>query len=558
MKAKYYLINLLMVLLGVLLFLINAKKIVQIPGLFLISILLMVLPALLAIFVHQKLNLIQILSLVFIPITMLNYMYYIQMGVPVGFTDPHYHIFQFVKLFDDSGKIIFEKAQSISFNFVGLYIVFQFLSKIIGSDIVYLATIIPPFLNLLIIITVFMIVSKLVGYKVGLLSTIFYGWENQVLIFGQEFRSQTIGVFILFIILFMLFNQKKETNTVSRLIALMILMAGLITTSFAVNIYALIALFIIILLPLFLKITGQEVNNTLLTTGTFTLFIILFIFYMIYISNGFDTSITAVCQLFIDAFLKAQTSPTLNVGQVIYNNFIKGITYILWFLFILCYIYYFKKIIEKREFNTPYVIFFIVFSGLFAFFIINSLVGPLSSGRIYALIFIFIAAVVSCGLYNLWDSSRVPIKKPITMLIISFIICFISASTAKMPSYIIGDASPIRASAGIDNVMYWSRDDGQYFVGNFMQLYSANSTLYPYLIIKNHSFLSSCEKGKLKIASTKEQSYIANSYLVLKDKHNNKPYFGRNSLPSFNDLDNHRFPLIYTNNDFILWYVSVS
>lgn len=209
-KISYYLLYLLIVLLGVLLFLFNAKNIVQIPGIFLVSILLMVLPALLDIFVYKKLNLIQTLILVFIPITMLNYIYYIQMGAPVGFADPHNHILQFTQLFDDSGKIIFENAQRISFNFVGLYIVFKFLSLINGLNIVYLATVIHPFLNLLILITVFLIVSKLVGYKIGLLSTLFYGWENQVLIFGQEFRTQTIGVLILFMLLYMLFNQKKQ------------------------------------------------------------------------------------------------------------------------------------------------------------------------------------------------------------------------------------------------------------------------------------------------------------------------------------------------------------
>lgn len=554
-KISYYLLYLLIVLLGVLLFLFNAKNIVQIPGIFLVSILLMVLPALLDIFVYKKLNLIQTLILVFIPITMLNYIYYIQMGAPVGFADPHNHILQFTQLFDDSGKIIFENAQRISFNFVGLYIVFKFLSLINGLNIVYLATVIPPFLNLLILITVFLIVSKLVGYKIGLLSTLFYGWENQVLIFGQEFRTQTIGVLILFMLLYMLFNQKK-TNTVSKLIVLLILMAGLITTSFAVNIYALIALFIIILFPLSLKIIGKKVNNTLLTTGTFILFIVLFIFYLLYIGNGFDTIVVAVYQLFIDVFVKTQTSPTLNVGQVIYNDFIKGMTYIIWFLFILCYIYCIKKIIEKREFRSHYVMFFIVFSGLFAFCIINSLVGPLSTGRIYTLIFIFISAVVSYGLYTLWDSVRVPIKKPITMLIILFIICFISASTAKMPSYIIGDASPIRASAGIDNVMYWSRDDGQNYISNFLPLLRSNSIIYPYQIINNYSFLCASDKLNLKFGNKKEKALSDNSYIILKDKHKGKPYFARTSLPDFNELDNQKFPLIYNNNDFILWYVS--
>ena len=73
---------------------------------------------------------------------------------------------------------------------------------------------------------------------------------------------------------------------------------------FAVNIYALIALFIIILFPLSLKIIGKKVNNTLLTTRNIYSFHCFVYFYLLYIGNGFDTIVVAVYQLFIDVFVK--------------------------------------------------------------------------------------------------------------------------------------------------------------------------------------------------------------------------------------------------------------
>ena len=91
----------------------------------------MVTPTLFYIFSERhSLSNAQSLSLLLIPLFVLQYIYYLQAGVPVGFTDPHRHIFTYWNLFTDTGKILFENVQSISLNFVGLYVLFRFLSLV--------------------------------------------------------------------------------------------------------------------------------------------------------------------------------------------------------------------------------------------------------------------------------------------------------------------------------------------------------------------------------------------------------------------------------------------
>ena len=69
-----------------------------------------------------------------------------------------------------------------------------------GSDIVTLAGVIPPFLNILIILAVYLVVARLHEQRTGLLAAMLYGWENMVHVLGQELRTQTMGVLLLFII----------------------------------------------------------------------------------------------------------------------------------------------------------------------------------------------------------------------------------------------------------------------------------------------------------------------------------------------------------------------
>ncbi|CEO87422.1 membrane hypothetical protein [Syntrophaceticus schinkii] len=220
---------------------VNARGLSEIQGLLVISMLLMTAPLLFYYFLLKSVTLSrgQSLSLLLIPLFALQYIFYLQAGAPVGFTDPHHHIFICWNLFTDGGKILFENVQQISLNFVGLYVLFRLLSLASSLDIVTLAGIIPPFINILIITAVYLVVNRLHEHRTGLLAATLYGWENMVHILGQELRTQTMGVLILFTVTALLLILNKKTAR-SGVFAAVILLAGLVTTSFVCNFYALL------------------------------------------------------------------------------------------------------------------------------------------------------------------------------------------------------------------------------------------------------------------------------------------------------------------------------
>jgi hypothetical protein len=289
-STNYYLVSLLLTLLGTLLFLANARGLSWVPWQLLFSILLMTAPTLFYIF-YEKCSLSrgQALTLLLIPLFALQYLYYLQAGVPVGFTDPHRHIFTYWTLFDDAGKIIFDNVQQISLNFVGLYVLFRLLSLASSLDIFTLAAAIPPFLNILIIIAVYLAVNRLHEHRTGLLAAMLYGWENMVHILGQEYRTQTMGVLLLFFITALLLILNKKTAR-SGVFAVIILLAGLVTTSFVANFYALLvftgaacAVFIWFLY----KREGDWLVINTLSIVLYLAFIVFLVCYLLYVSGGF-------------------------------------------------------------------------------------------------------------------------------------------------------------------------------------------------------------------------------------------------------------------------------
>lgn len=289
-SANYYLVSLLLTLLGTLLFLANARGLSWVPWQLLFSILLMTAPTLFYIF-YEKCSLSrgQALTLLLIPLFALQYIYYLQAGVPVGFTDPHRHIFTYWTLFDDAGKIIFDNVQQVSFNFVGLYVLFHLISLASSLDIFTLAAAIPPFLNILIIIAVYLAVNRLHEHRTGLLAAMLYGWENMVHILGQEYRTQTMGVLLLFFITALLLILNRKTVR-SGIFAVIILLAGLVTTSFVANFYALLvftgaacAVFIWFLY----KREGDWLVINTLSIVLYLAFIVFLVCYLLYVSGGF-------------------------------------------------------------------------------------------------------------------------------------------------------------------------------------------------------------------------------------------------------------------------------
>jgi len=290
-NPNHYLLCLLLTLVGTLLFLVNARGLSGFSGFLLISILLMVTPTLFYIFSEKhSISSAQSISLLLIPLFALHYIYYLQAGVPVGFTDPHRHIFTYWNLFTDTGKILFENVQSISLNFVGLYVLFRFLSLVSGSDIVPLAGVIPPFLNILIILAVYLVVARLHEQRTGLLAAMFYGWEHMVHILGQEMRTQTMGVLILFVITALLLIINKKT-TRSGVFGAIILLAGLVTTSFVCNFYALLVFSGAVVAVFILFLCKREIHwlvANIIAAGLYLCFIVFCFCYLKYISKGFD------------------------------------------------------------------------------------------------------------------------------------------------------------------------------------------------------------------------------------------------------------------------------
>jgi hypothetical protein len=288
-SSNYYSVSLLLTLLGTLLFLANARGLSWVPWQLLFSILLMTAPTLFYIFCEKcSLSRGQSLALLLIPLFALQYIYYLQAGVPVGFTDPHRHIFAYWTLFDDADKIIFDNVQQISLNFVGLYVLFRLISLACSLDIVTLAAVIPPFLNILIIIAVYLVVNRLHEHRTGLLAAMLYGWENMVHVLGQEFRTQTMGVLILFFITALLLILNRKTAR-SGVFAVAILLAGLVTTSFVANFYALLvftgaacAVFIWFLY----KRDGDWLVLNSLSIVFYLAFIVFLAFYLLFVSGG--------------------------------------------------------------------------------------------------------------------------------------------------------------------------------------------------------------------------------------------------------------------------------
>ena len=303
-SPNYYLVSLFLTLVGTLLFLVNARGLSGIHGLLLVSILLMAAPTLFYIFCEKcSLSRGQSLSLLLIPLFALQYIYYLQAGVPVGFTDPHAHIFTYWKLFSDAGKILFENVQQISLNFVGLYVLFRALSLASSLDIVKLAAVVPPFLNILIIVAVYLVVNRLHEHRTGLLAAMLYGWENMVHVLGQELRTQTMGVLILFTVTALLLILNRKTAR-SGVFAAVILLAGLATTSFVCNFYAFLvftgAACAVFIWFLYKRDLDWLVINSI-SVGLYIAFIVFYAVYLLYVSKGFDHLLAQFSHIFFNA-----------------------------------------------------------------------------------------------------------------------------------------------------------------------------------------------------------------------------------------------------------------
>lgn len=591
-RINKYMFNLLLTLLGVIGFLINAKELIHIYGLLLVSILFMIAPAALIALNSNNCHLTktQSLSLVIVPLIFLNYIYYIIMVLPVGFVDVHFHILQCVKLLNSDGIIQF--SEQLSYNFVGLYLIFHFLMATSNLDISTLASFIPPLFNLVLIITVYLFVNKLHSHRVALISMMLYGWENQVLLFGHEMRTQTLGVLLLFIALFFEYsNFKKSTSA----IILVIILSSSVMSSFVSIFFTCFLFFSMLIISMilyfvpkwavcrfFCEVTsfnkflnrGFDIGKSKLhkvcknlalnlfqiryitpkrpenvgqvSWGLFGLYFIAGISYLIYVSRGFNNLIHCIVALFNQMMVNTGDAEftgnqiVKSTGQTMYGNFVQYSTYVFWSLFLLFSILYLLMIINQRKLAN--LKFFASFGALLFYTFFNTFSGLLSSGRLYSVIFVLIATIIAFGLFQLQDIiKKEKFKCTGKILAISIILLFIISSTIKLPNYIIGDTNPLRSEALIDSVSYWDSDVPQYSVGEFLSSYALNQSIFTYTFVENYFLLQQRMKN----------SFGKGKLTILHDKFHGYTYTNRNKLPEYQVFE--EFDKIYSNTDYIVF-----
>lgn len=649
---RYYLVYLFITLVGTLLFLINARSLSGIYGLLLISILLMIAPALFYIFCEKcSLSRGQSLSLLLIPLFALQYIYYLQAGVPVGFTDPHDHIFTYWKLFSGAGKILFENVQQISINFVGLYVLFRALSLASSLDIVPLAAVIPPFLNMLIITVVYLVVNRLHEHRTGLLAAMLYGWNHIVHILGQEFRTQTMGVLILFMITALLLIINKKTAR-SGVFASVILLAGLVTTSFVCNCYAFLvftAVACVVFTWFLLKRDLDWLVINAISIGLYIAFLAFYAVYLLYVSKGFEpllaqfthvlfnaagqamapelgniitksfllilvSAAAMIVIVVIDKLIKKATElpglgsfclscltagllcslafvflnyagkPPVAVaagifnyfGQImtlvqtqaaaysfVYSKFVTFGTYLIWGLLWIAYICYFCAAMINRSKNTKLFVFFIGYSVLLAYCLINWLNSPLNPGRPYVTALILLVAAAAYFLYNAPGIIKFrPGQVVIKAVAVCLILCVISVNVAKKPDYIIGNKLPFQEVTGLeDGVVYWHCDQGQHLASDFIASTASDRNVFACTLMQRYPFLiTACENNLIPFhgieVPVKSLKNYKGSLVLLQDKINGKTFYERNALPDMEELDQTvQMMKIYTNDDYCLYEV---
>ncbi|PKL74043.1 MAG: hypothetical protein CVV29_00325 [Methanobacteriales archaeon HGW-Methanobacteriales-2] len=552
-KTNLYLICILLVILGLIGLLLNAKELFNFPGLILFSIILMIAPGIFIVLNNKyEYGQIQSLILIIIPIIFVNYIISIKMGLPTGYQDTHSHIYQFYQIFNESGKILFENSQKASFNFVGLYILYMALLKIINVNLASVVPFFSPLLNLFQILCVYLIGEKLFTTKISLLTMLFFGWNYQVILFGNDMRTQTLGVLLLFLFLFfvILFKQRKN-NEISKNTVLIIILFSIVLSSFVSIIYtSLLITGIILASIIFSRYYKWETEKyEFITFGTFLLFWVFFIFYLIYIGISFDSVVMSVYNLFIESLFETgpHTLPSGPSGQL-YGNFVfyyQRIIYILFFIFSIIFV---KDLYKEKNFTVT-VIFIGLFS-LFLYFLFSSITGLLSAARMYILVFILIAFVLSYGLINL---KRLFKKRKITnFLIYVIVILYVLSNVVSFPSYIIGETAPLRSEEGIDGVYYWDSNLPQYTAVNFLNL-TKNKKLRLDMEITNYLLLLTAREKNLTLLFYYNPKIKINNndLIILHDKFKGSNFYNRNKFQNIDDYENNN--KIYTNFDYIVF-----
>lgn len=430
--------------------------------------------------------------------------------------------------------------------------------NISNLNIIFLASVIPPFLNSFIIFLVYLIVKKIHSPEVALLTCIFFGWENSILIIGQELRTQTLGMLLFLIILYFIFYINKNEDLqnqrpVESSIIILLLFFSLVTTSFVIIFFSLIIIFILKLgYPIINKLFTGKFSTFRLTWIHLLIFIFFLLIYLIYIGvndqNIFNTIIELGKSLNMEKIpisYSMMVSP--NQGMPGFPFYIKYLTFFINRVFIIgsiIYLYY-----NIREKNYVALSLYMALAPLlfFTFFeqVLTYILDPI---RTYVIGFILIAIVIAFIIIKLRDLLLGNYYTNIIRYIsIIFILCFIVFSVAKLPMSISGNITPIRSHTDVDQNPYYGVDFQQYSVSSYISNYAEYSLIEIYSIVTRYYLLDTLQTNDLNFANRNAKSVI---YLI-EDKVNNQFFPERIFLPNLNQYESYN--KIYSNVDYLVF-----
>ena len=560
--------------LGILFLYINSKNLLDASGLLPISIFLIIIPAMINYLNigNFKLSPFKSLSLLILPLIFMNYIYYIKAGAPVGFSDPHYHIFTYTYLLDEYYKIDFTSIMNISFNFVGLYILFKFIEVLSGLDIIQLACFLPPILNMIIVLLCYVIVNRLLSQDEALFATMLYGWQYYVILFGQEMRTQTMGVILIFsfvgVILISQDLQIIENDYPANIkIVSLLLLFGIVTASFVTIFYTSIMILTMLLCSvLSLHIAALKFKNPCITVQIFIIFVAFFISYLLYIGSSFldvfstilllvKRTILSTDDLIVPSILSSAGGDVASPVAGIFAYYVNHLLLLLFIIFSIVYVMYFFN----RK-STMHLIFFISFGALVSLWF-YSIIFQLyfSPGRLYAIAFLLIATVISFGFKRVQillekNHEKYPIMFYKICLILVMVM-LVSASIIQNTNYVIGETAPFRSIEYIDGTYYWDKNEPLYSLTSFLFSCAYNQTIYLNILLVNYYFLDVCKLKYLSISKYAFEKNKAkyNNLIILHDKFKAQYYSYRYILPSptyYISLNK-----IYSNDDYLLFAV---
>ena len=407
-----------------------------------------------------------LLILILISIAYNHYIFAFKFNYPIG-TDAPVQIDVTRSFLVESGHYLLAPMNCVSFGFPGLYILYTFLMDVTGFDLYPLATYLHPALNMLTLVFFYIFVKKFFDAKISLLSVFLFGWDLTVIKFGFEYRTQSLAIILYMAIISlcsMRIATKNEGYNVSSAVTLMLLAVGMTQMHLVTNMTLFLTLLILFASSLIISKIGGKIDVKI--SSTFFLFsLIIFLFYMLYLANFFDTIIGfikyCVIQSFSNEFM-GSSSNTRGLKGSLYGPLVLTVTWITRLIFILSSILFAKKFaIDKIKKVSD--LFIILWAGVFiALMLLISFKGNiLNPDRLYHFFAFPYSIIMSFGIVYFLRIKSLKLRPYIKVVTLIFILLFVISSLLKLPSSIIGDTEPLRGHCLVDD-QHWDMSKNNY------------------------------------------------------------------------------------------------